>query len=125
MAVVLVVDDEFGIANLLKDVLTDEGHRVLLAANGREALERAEAERPDLVLSDFMMPVMDGGDLVNAMAGTAELNAVPIIVMSAIPEETFRERCTAYALFVRKPFKIFDLIDRVAGLLGDKAESTR
>ena len=60
MAVVLVVDDEVGIANLLSDVLSDEGHRVLVAVNGHEAFKRAEEERPDLVITDFMMPVMDG-----------------------------------------------------------------
>jgi CheY-like chemotaxis protein len=49
MAVVLVVDDEVGIANLLADVLSDEGHRVMVAANGHEALKRAEEESPDLV----------------------------------------------------------------------------
>src|SRR5687768_16807980 len=58
VAVVLVVDDEVGIATLLEDVLQDEGHRVLTASNGRQALERIATEKPDLILSDFMMPVM-------------------------------------------------------------------
>ena len=62
MAVILVVDDEIGIANLLADVLSDEGHRVLVAVNGRDALKRAEEERPDLVITDYMMPVMDGAN---------------------------------------------------------------
>jgi len=68
MAVVLVVDDEVGIANLLSDVLSDEGHRVLVAVNGHEAFKRAEEERPDLVITDFMMPVMEGAQLMKAMA---------------------------------------------------------
>jgi CheY-like chemotaxis protein len=68
MAAVLVVDDEVGIANLLSDVLSDEGHRVLVAVNGYEALKRAVEERPDLVITDFMMPLMDGAQLIKAMA---------------------------------------------------------
>ena len=83
MAVVLVVDDEVGIANLLFDVLSDEGHRVLVAANGHEALKRAEEERPDLVITDFMMPVMDGGQLIRAMADEPDLKEVPVFLISS------------------------------------------
>lgn len=65
---VLVVDDEFAIADLLEMVLADEGYRVLLAINGRQGLERlAEGPRPDLVISDYMMPVLDGAGFVQAM----------------------------------------------------------
>lgn len=117
MAVVLVVDDEFGIANLLEDVLGDEGHTVLIASNGRQALERAKAQRPDLVLTDFMMPVMDGAALIKAIAADTDLAGVPLVVMSSLPEATVSERCTGYRLFIRKPFKIFDLIKIVTDLL--------
>jgi len=121
MAVVLVVDDEFGIAKLLEDVLTDEGHRVLVAANGRQGLEHAAVERPDLVLTDYMMPVMDGAALITALTANAELANVPVVVMSSMQEEAVAERCSGYNLFVRKPFKIFDLIDIVAELLDSTA----
>lgn len=118
MPVVLVVDDEYGIARLLEDVFEDEGHRVLVASNGRQALERAAEQRPDLVLTDFMMPVMDGAGLIAAMAADPALADIPVIVMSSMPEETVAARCSGYAVFVRKPFNIFDLIDLVAGLAG-------
>ncbi len=68
MATVLIVEDEFAIADLLEMVLTDEGHRVLLAVNGRQGLERlAEGPRPDLVISDYMMPVLDGACMLRTM----------------------------------------------------------
>ena len=71
MATVLIVEDEFAIAALLEMVLTDEGYRVLTAANGRQGLERlAEGPRPDLVISDYMMPVLDGAGLLRAMRRT-------------------------------------------------------
>ena len=114
MAVVLVVDDEVGIANLLSDVLSDEGHRVLVAANGREALRRAEEERPDLVITDFMMPVMDGAQLMKAMAAHPDLKDVPVFLMSSAPEAALHDLCSGYALFVRKPFRIYDVVDLVA-----------
>ena len=123
MAVVLVVDDEVGIANLLSDVLSDEGHRVLVAVNGHEAFKRAGEERPDLVITDFMMPVMDGGLLMKAMADQPDLKDVPVFLMSSAPEAALRDKCSGYALFIRKPFRIYDIVDLVtrfvspAGLL--------
>jgi CheY-like chemotaxis protein len=120
MAVVLVVDDEYGITNLLEDVLSDEGHRVLTATNGQQALKRLTEERCDAVLTDYMMPVMDGAALIHAMAADAELKAIPVAVMSSVPEATVRERCS-FATYVAKPFKIYDIVDIVADLVRDKS----
>jgi CheY-like chemotaxis protein len=117
MAVVLVVDDEVGIAHLLSDVLSDEGHRVVVAANGHEALKRAEQERPDLVITDFMMPVMDGAQLIKAMAEHPDLKGVPVFLISSVPEVAVRDKCSGYALFIRKPFRIYDVVDQVTRAL--------
>lgn len=120
MAIVLIVDDEFGIATLLKDVLEDEGHRSILAANGRQALEKAGETRPDLVITDFMMPVMDGAALIDSLSNHPELKKIPIILMSSLPEPTVAERCSGYASFLRKPFKILEVIDLVEDLLAKR-----
>jgi CheY-like chemotaxis protein len=120
MTVVLVVDDEFGIAKLLEEVLEDQGYRVLVASNGRQALARAAEDPPALVLTDFMMPVMDGAELIKAMAADALLANVPVILMSSVPEAIIAERTSSYAAFVRKPFNIFDLIGLVAELSGSR-----
>jgi CheY-like chemotaxis protein len=120
MAVVLVVDDEFGIVKLLEEVLTDEGHRVLVATNGQQALDHAAKEKPSLVLTDFMMPVMDGAALLKAMAADALLVDIPVVIMSSIPEATVAERCSGYVAFVRKPFNIFAVVDLVAELTNAK-----
>jgi CheY-like chemotaxis protein len=67
-AIELIVEDEFAVADLLEMALIDEGYRVIRAANGRQGLERlAEGPPPDRVISDFMMPVLDGAGLVQAM----------------------------------------------------------
>ena len=113
MALVLVVDDEIGLAELLAEILTDEGHRVLVATDGRQALEQAMADRPDLVITDFMMPIMDGGALLQALAANPALAAIPVVVMSSMPETSVAERCSGYVAFVRKPFKITRLVEVV------------
>ncbi len=117
MAVVLVVDDEFGIALLLKDVLEDEGHRVLVANNGRQALERVAEEAPNLVITDYMMPVMDGAALLDALERDPALASIPTVVMSSMPEAAFAERSRHYAFYVRKPFQIYEFLEALKRFL--------
>lgn len=118
MATVLIVEDEFAIADLLEMVLTDEGYQVLTAGNGRQGLERlAEGPLPDLVISDFMMPIMDGVGMIQAMRRTETQRDIPCIVMSAMPEANVRNRIEGYAAFVRKPFKIAAVLHLVATVL--------
>jgi CheY-like chemotaxis protein len=117
VAVVLVVDDEFGVANLLEDVLQDEGHRVLTASNGRQALERMAVERPDLIFTDYMMPEMDGAAMLSAMTANPDWKDIPVVLVSSLPEVVVAERCDGYATFLRKPFRIFDVIALVAKLV--------
>ena len=116
MATVLVVDDEFGIADLIQDILVDEGHRVLSASNGRQALEIMARTRPDLVFLDYMMPRLDGAGVLRAMTQDPSLQGVPVVVMSSMPEATVAERCKGYAAFMRKPFRVTELM-RLAGEL--------
>ena len=118
MATVLIVEDEFAIAGLLEMVLADEGHRVLTAANGRQGLERlAEGPRPDLVISDYMMPVLDGAGLLRAMRESEAQRDIPCIVMSSMPEANVRERIDGYEAFVRKPFDLAAMVQLVATIL--------
>ena len=117
-ATVLIVEDEFVIADLLEMALTDEGYRVVTAANGRQGLARlAEGPTPDLVISDFMMPVLDGPGLVQAMQQSEGQREVPIIIMSSMPEANVHARIDSYAAFVRKPFQIAALMRLIATIL--------
>ncbi len=117
MSTILVVDDEFGIGELLEAVLLDDGHRVITAMNGRHALERIAEARPDLVISDLMMPVMDGGALRQAMLNNPDLSTIPFILMCAVPEAGIAGRITHYDAFLRKPFKLAEISKLVADLL--------
>jgi CheY-like chemotaxis protein len=123
MAIVLVVDDEVGIAGLIDAVLSDEGHRVLIAVNGRQGLEMLAKERPDLVFLDYMMPVMDGAAMLATMQANPALDGVPVVVMSSIPETTVIVRCSGYAAFMLKPFRIADLVVMTERLTGKGAAS--
>ncbi len=81
MVTVLIVEDEFAIADLLEMVLTDEGYRVLTAANGRQGLQHlAEGPLPDLVISDYMMPILDGAEMLRAMRETELQRDTPALL---------------------------------------------
>jgi CheY-like chemotaxis protein len=118
MRTVLVVDDEFGIAELLHAVLTDEGYHVLVAVNGRHGLELLAKEHADLVFLDYMMPVMDGAGLMRSMTADPSLRGIPVVLMSSLPEATVAERCVGYTIFLRKPFKITDVLSLTEQLIG-------
>jgi DNA-binding response OmpR family regulator len=116
-ATVLIVEDEFAIADLLEMALTDEGYHVVKAANGRQGLERMAENSPDLVVTDFMMPVLDGAGLVQTMRQSDRQREIPIIIMSPMPEANVHARIKGYAAFVRKPFQIAALMQLIAAIL--------
>jgi len=120
VALILIVDDEFSVAEVVEAILTDAGHEVLAASNGRQGLERAKAKRPDLIILDFMMPIMSGPSMLKALREETRLRDVPVVVMSSLPESTISQSAKGmYARFLRKPFKIRDLLDVVNGALRD------
>jgi CheY-like chemotaxis protein len=121
---VLVVDDEYGTVEVLLAALEDAGYRVLTAANGRRALERLEENKPDLVVSDFMMPLMDGAALVHAMRSNPEYRDIPVIMMSAAPESALRKHVDGYQAFLRKPFRASALLERIASILSPLRSSS-
>jgi CheY-like chemotaxis protein len=120
MATVLVVDDEFGIGELLEALLQDDGHRVLTAMNGRHALERMAEAPPDLVISDLMMPVMDGGALLRAMRANEAFADVPFVLMCALPEADITDRIEGYDAYLQKPFKLGAIASLAARLLAGR-----
>jgi CheY-like chemotaxis protein len=118
MATVLVVDDEFGIVDVLETILTDEGYRVLTACNDKQGLVRLSEEKPDVILSDFMMPILGGGEMLVTMAAVPDYQRIPVIMMSSLREEAVAERSKGYAAFLRKPFRVAAVLSTVARVLG-------
>lgn len=120
MKTVLVVEDEFGVADLIATALEDEGFRVVKAAHGGQALDRLASEAPpDLIISDFMMPIMDGPTFAVKLRTDTAMAGIPIIMMSAMPEARVRDRFGDYAAFIQKPFRLTDVIELVEQVLTD------
>ncbi len=113
MKTILVVDDEFAIAEAISALLTDEGYRVFSAVNGRQALQRLTEFVPDLILLDFMMPVLDGASTLRSLREDARYEALPVIMMSGAAESSVREYVTSYFAFLRKPFDAAALLSSV------------
>ncbi len=104
VATILVVDDEQPVVDLLTDILEDDGHTVISAYNGRIALEIVAEQFPDLVISDVMMPFVDGIQLCRRLREEYDAHSLPIILMSAaLPPDL--SACGANA-FLGKPFDI-------------------
>ena len=117
MQTVLVVDDEFGVAEVLQSILEDEGYRVGTAINGKQALTRLGELTPDLIMLDYMMPIMDGTQTLAAIRANATFSKIPIIMMSSLEEASVRETATSYNAFLRKPFRAMAVLKLVAQLL--------
>jgi CheY-like chemotaxis protein len=123
---VLVVDDEWVIADTVAAVLSDAGYHVLIAANGRQGLERLAEERPDIILLDVMMPVLDGPGMLQAMAKDPALQDLPVVLMSSLPERTVAMMADGHRAFLPKPFltpELLGVLERVlaAGAAGSAA----
>jgi CheY-like chemotaxis protein len=121
MRTVLVVDDEFGVAEVLQSILEDEGYRVVTAINGKQALARLGEFTPDLIMLDYMMPIMDGTQTLNAIRNEPAFARIPIIMMSSLEEVSVRETCTLYNAFLRKPFRAMAVVNLVAQLLSQSS----
>lgn len=89
---ILVVEDSVIFQATIADLLRSRGHRVVLASNGAEGLERAESVRPDLVITDIEMPRMDGLQLIRALRGREALRRIPIITLSGFGSREARAR---------------------------------
>ena len=120
---VLIVDDLPDMRRLVAELLTNRGHRVLTAANGRRALELAHSHAPDLVICDWMMPKMSGPELIEAFRADDKLATTPIILLTARSDEESRLLGTRVGAdaFLPKPFNEQELGSVVHNLLQLKA----
>ncbi len=112
---VLVVDDDPDILDAICDILDAEGYRVSRARHGQEALREIESERPDVILLDLMMPVMDGVAFAQALRSRPAFRDVPIVVISA-DGNPHRAAAVGAMGYLAKPFDIDALLAQVAGI---------
>ena len=116
MSTILVADDKANVRNLVREYLEAENFRVVIAANGREALYAARTEKPDLILLDIMMPELSGYDFIKAYRKESE---TPIILLTAKLDET--DKVLGLELgaddYVTKPFGMKELTARIHAVL--------
>lgn len=111
MPTVLVVDDERPLRELLVGVFEAGGYRVVQARDGRQALELVAAERPDLIVSDVMMPLMDGAELCRRLKAEAATRGLPVVLMSAVDMARYAD--AGADAMLSKPFDL-DVLEGVA-----------
>ena len=115
---ILVVDDEQDVAEVAVFLLTSRGYAARYAPNGEVALQAILHNRVALVLTDYMMPVMDGPELLQTLRTTKETAAIPVVMLSALPEEVVRAKVECIDAFIRKPFRAGHLVQTVQEILG-------
>jgi len=116
----LLVDDTDTILLFLKTLLAGHGFDFLTAKNGAEAVEKARRERPDLILLDVFMPIMDGIEACRVIKGDPDLKGIPVVVVTARSEAENVERCFEAGCddYLFKPIRKLELLDKINRLLG-------
>ncbi|MBB6051485.1 response regulator transcription factor [Armatimonas rosea] len=125
MARILAVDDEPNIVRLIQVNLERMGYTVETANNGVQALEKIRANRPDLVVSDVMMPEMDGFELLSSIRRDPALETLPVIMLTAKTQD--KDVLSGYSrgadMYLTKPFNPMELISFVKRILQTSNES--
>ncbi|WP_273454469.1 response regulator [Nevskia ramosa] len=122
LGTVLIVDDEASNSEPLEAILTDSGYRVYTAANGVDGLERMDMVTPELVILDFMMPLMNGAEMGRRLRANPATQNIPIVMNSGTSEDMVRQNFTGYDAFLRKPYNIVELLSVVHRLLESSAD---
>jgi|SRR5215831_8933105 len=116
---ILVVDDEPDLIAVLRMGLQMEGFEVLEAADGAAGLERAHAEKPDLIVLDLMLPKMDGYQVCRTLKFDSRFKNMPIFILSARPGEQDRRLALEMGAddFIRKPYDLKELVGKIRARL--------
>lgn len=123
MAKIMLVEDDKSLREIYSIRLVAEGYEIVSASDGEEALAMAVRERPDLILSDVMMPKISGFDMLDILRSTPETKDIKVIMMTALSSEDQRERgenLGADRFLVKSQVGIEDVINVVHEVLGDK-----
>ena len=123
-ATILVVDDLKDMRDLIAKALSKQGYRVLKAANGAHGLEVVQAHRPDLVISDWMMPKLSGPDMLAKIRDDANIAGTPCILLTAKSDDESKLIGTQIGadVFLGKPFNAQELVSSVRNLLALKTK---
>ena len=116
MKTVLIVDDEYDLLQSLSVALEIEGYNMATAGNGRAALDVLKATKPDLVITDVMMPYVSGYELIETMYLMPGYESVPSVLMSAMDRHSHPQG--PWNALLTKPFSVDRLVEVVTDLIG-------
>jgi len=121
-AKILIVDDEPDLVSTVEYRLKFANCDVVTASNGREGLAKAAAEKPDLILLDTNMPVMDGHETLECLQGDPQLKEIPVIMLTARCEARDIAAASAHGVadYVTKPFDFNQLMEKIRTILTHK-----
>ena len=119
---VLVIDDEPDLVSTIECRLQYSDCDVVTACNGKEGLEKASAELPDIILLDTNMPVMNGHETLEHLKKHPDLKNIPVIMCTAVCEAQDIAKASSYGVaeYVTKPFDFTDLMEKINRAVGSK-----
>ena len=119
--IILCVDDSATVRKIMAMALSDAGHSVVEAENGKVALEKLVSSRPDCIILDINMPVMGGIEFLSAKRKIAAASSIPVIVLTTQDEEALRIEAMGLGAngFLAKPFDKAALLSTISRIVGD------
>jgi CheY-like chemotaxis protein len=115
---ILIMDDDLALQTVLEIALREAGYEVILANDGQEGIEKLKTLSPDLVISDIMMPQMDGVETFQHIKEQLQDNGIPIFIMTALNRKPwFADLEAEGAVIIQKPFEIDQLLRLVRDML--------
>jgi two-component system alkaline phosphatase synthesis response regulator PhoP len=121
-AKILIVDDEPDYVSTIKQHLEWSNYEAVVATNGKEGLEKAVSEKPDLILLDTSMPVMNGHETLEHLSKDPQLKNIPVIMVTAACEVDDIATASSFGItdYIAKPFDFAELKEKIAGALEGK-----
>ena len=123
MEKVLCVDDDLSLLRLYQDELSEEGYKVILAKDGKEALAKFEKEKPQVVVMDIRMPVMDGIEALTAMMGKDR--QIPVILNTAYPQYRDNFMTWGAEAYVIKSSDLTELKQKIREILDKRKKQAK
>jgi len=115
---ILIVEDSRTQAEVLRDMLRRHGYEAVIAKDGKRAFELVRVRKPSLIISDVIMPVMDGYEVLQALKGDPGTADIPVVIMSAFQPDQERQNILELASeLVGKPFDVEDFISHIESVI--------
>ena len=116
---ILIIEDQDDNRTIMRDLLNTAGYRLIEAVDGEEGVKLAQSERPDLILMDIQLPILDGYEATRRIRASAELKSIPIIAVTsyALRGDDAKARAAGCDSYVAKPFSPRELLAKVREFL--------